>query len=148
MLTSAVLWCFLPQGLAADDAHHIAHQLWSFAIPPVVRLCLPEHLEPDDLQTAIEIALRQLSILPEGSVIKLVGLEDDWEITAGPAAAAIAAAAPDLPHLTVVPPELPGEDERSEQHCMQRPALRHEVDTRTYVCVCAYVCVCVCVSRR
>ncbi len=116
-----VLVAFL-QGLS-QAVLDLSQQL-DHAAPYHITLCA--RIEGPVLQAGLQAALMQLSELPTGSRIEtMVALAyeqvalDRWEA----AVAAIGAAAPSLPHITIIPPRLPGTDESVGRLCELQPQL-------------------------
>lgn len=84
---------------------------WHFKAPCDVRLELADTVPAADMQASVEAALRTLSSLPAGSVIEpWAEPQDSWQACLAGAAAAVAAMAPALPHLTIRLPAVPGMD--------------------------------------
>ncbi len=81
---------------------------WQFAAPCAVSLTLPDEETGSELQTSIEAALRQLSCLPAGSEVCVLGTHNLDTLAAS--SAAIAATKSAMPHVTVWPVDMRGCD--------------------------------------
>ncbi len=128
MVCMSVRVTVCPQGLSPAVQQCIPQ--WRIPKPCRVTLSPPDHddLSVESLQAGIEAALRHLSgpLLPLGSTIQLASsLGIGYRMYLRAAAAAIAATAPALPHVTVYPPPVPGGDRGMAELVALQPPLAH-----------------------
>ncbi len=96
---------------------------WHIAAPCHVRLDVLNNVQPADLRVSIGAALQQLSSMPAGTTVQL---DSALHVTTFQvAAAAVAAAAPALPHLTIRPPKLLGVNSNVAMLCRAEHGVAH-----------------------
>ncbi len=102
--------------------------VWRFRSPCEISVGIPDVMVLNDMQAGIEAALLQLTSLPAGTTVQLSSL-GRWDRALPVAAAAIAAVAAQLPNLTIITPDVPGEQWALTRLSLCNPPIRHAAAT-------------------